>query len=86
MLTQVGELKSRISGFAARWQEVKPHGLPSGDPGLMLLKLEDYSKQLADLQEEAQQAAADCAHFSIEEPDFAQLETISSDIVDTKVP
>ena len=85
IMSQVGEIKSRISGFGARWQEVKPHGMPSGDPALMLLKMEDYSKQLADLQQEAQQTAVDCAHFSMEEPDFSQLDTISDDISITKV-
>ena len=82
---QVGEFKSRISGFGARWQGVKPQGLPSGDPALMLLKIEDYSKQLKDLQESAQQLASDCLHFSMEEPDFAQLDAISADIDSTKV-
>ncbi|KAL3130926.1 hypothetical protein ABBQ38_000251 [Trebouxia sp. C0009 RCD-2024] len=81
---QAGELKSRISGFGAHWQEVKPHGMPSGDPALMLLKMEDYSKQLADLQEEARQMAADCAHFSMEDPDFSQLNAISDDISATR--
>ncbi len=85
MVVQVDEIKSRISGFGARWQEVKPHGMPSGDPALMLLKMEDYSKQLKDLQEEVQQMATDCAHFSMEEPDFSQLDIISHDIAATKV-
>ena len=86
MLIQAGELRSRISGFGARWQEIKPHGMPSGDPALMLLKMEDYSKQLADLQEEARQMAADCAHFSMDDPDLSQLDVISDDISATKVP
>lgn len=85
VLTQAGELGSRISGFGARWQEIKPHSVPSGDPALMLLKMEDYSKQLADLQEEARQMAADCAHFSMEDPDLSQLDAISDDLSATKV-
>ena len=59
--------------------------MPSGDPALMLLKMEDYSKQLADLQEEAHQMAADCAHFSMADPDLSQLDAISDDISATKV-
>lgn len=51
----------------------------------MLLKMADYSKQLADLQEEARHMAADCAHFSMEEPDLSQLDVISDDISATKV-
>lgn len=51
----------------------------------MLLKMEDYSKQLADLQEEARHMAADCAHFSMEDPDLSQLDVISDDISATKV-
>ena len=82
---QVDEIQSRISGLGARWQEVKPHGIPSGDPALMLLKMEDYSKQLIQLQEEAHQMAADCAHFSMEEPDFSRLNIINEDITATKV-
>lgn len=51
----------------------------------MLLKMEDYSKQLADLQEETRQMAADYAHFSMEDPDLGQLDVISNDISATKV-
>ena len=51
----------------------------------MLLKMEDYSKQLADLQEETRQMAADYAHFSMEDPDLGQLDIISNDISATKV-
>ena len=51
----------------------------------MLLKMEDYSKQLADLQEEARQMAADCAHFSMDDVDFSQLDAISDDISATRV-
>lgn len=85
LLKQVGELKSRISSFGARWEEMKPRSMPSGDPALMLLKMEDYSKQLADLQEEAHQMATDCAHFSMEDPDLSRLDALSDDINATRV-
>ena len=47
---QAGELKSRIAAFAARWEDLKPKGVPSGDPALILIKMQEYSKQLVDLQ------------------------------------
>ena len=37
------------------------------------------------LQEDAQRMSADCAHFSMEEPDFSQLQAVADDIEDTKV-
>ena len=37
------------------------------------------------MQEDAQRMAADCAHFSMEEPDFSQLQAVAIDIEDTKV-
>lgn len=40
-----------------RWQGVKPGGGPAGDPSVVLVQLEDATRQLADLQEEAQQLA-----------------------------
>lgn len=46
----MGELKSRVTGFGARWEDLKPKGVPSGDSALMLIKMQDYGKQLADLQ------------------------------------
>ena len=47
---QLGELKSRITSFTARWHELKPKGVPSGDPALVLVKLGEYSRQLTELQ------------------------------------
>lgn len=37
------------------------------------------------MQEDAQRMSADCAHFSMEEPDFGQLKTVADDIENTKV-
>ena len=50
VLAQAGELKSRIAAFAARWEDLKPKGVPTGDPALILIKTQEYSKQLVDLQ------------------------------------
>lgn len=47
---QADELRSRITGFAARWEGLKPKGVPSGDPALILIKMQEYGKQLTDLQ------------------------------------
>ena len=47
---QLGELRSRITSFTARWHELKPKGVPSGDPALVLVKLSEYSRQLTELQ------------------------------------
>lgn len=41
-------------GTACRWQGVKPRGGPAGNPSVVLVQLEDASRQLQDLQEEAQ--------------------------------
>lgn len=40
-----------------RWQGVKPRGGPSGNPSVVLVQLDDATRQLQDLQDEAQQMA-----------------------------
>lgn len=40
-----------------RWQAVKPKGGPAGNPSVVLVQLDDATRQLQDLQEEAEQLA-----------------------------
>jgi len=40
-----------------RWQGVKPRGGPSGNPSVVLVQLDDATRQLQHLQDEAQQLA-----------------------------
>jgi hypothetical protein len=42
---------------ACRWQGVKPKGGPAGNPSVVLVQLDEATRQLQDLQEEAQQLA-----------------------------
>ncbi len=47
---QVMEFQSKVAGFAGRWQELKPRGIPSGDPSLVLVKIDNDVRSLAELQ------------------------------------
>lgn len=81
----ITEFKSKVNGFASRWQQFKPKGAPEGDPQLMLAKIEDDALSLAELLEEAKKVNQDCEHFQMDLPDFAMLEEIAADVEATKV-
>ncbi|KAK9815706.1 hypothetical protein WJX72_008353 [[Myrmecia] bisecta] len=81
---QVAEFQSKVAGFASRWHELKPRGVPSGDPSLVLVKIDSDARSLAELQDEAARLTTDCAHFSMDPPDFAALEALAEDVAATK--
>ena len=55
-----------MDGFASRWEGLKPKGAPEGDPQMILTKLEDYDRMVAEMMEEAEKIGTDCDHFSME--------------------
>eukprot|EP00899_Mesostigma_viride_P029629 jgi/Mesvir1/9851/Mv22388-RA.1 len=80
----VAEFRGRIDSFAARWQELKPKGVPQGDPELTLNKVEDDFRSLGDLIADAERFKRECDHFGIPEPDFAELAAVKADIESTR--
>lgn len=49
---QLDEFKGRLAGFVSRWQELKPKGGPSGNPIIVLTKIDETYASLAELREE----------------------------------
>lgn len=43
IVKQLDEFRGKLAGFASRWAELKPKGGPSGNPALVLQKIEEYS-------------------------------------------
>jgi dynein heavy chain 2 len=42
-----------VAGFASRWSELKPRGGPSGNPAVVLTRIEEYSAAITELREES---------------------------------
>ncbi len=45
--------RGKVSGFASRWHELKPKGGPSGNPAVVLSKIEEYAASIEELREES---------------------------------
>ena len=50
---QLDEFKSKVVGFSSRWHELKPKGGPSGNPAVVLTRIEEYSAAIQELREES---------------------------------
>ena len=42
-----------MAGFASRWHELKPKGGPSGNPAVVLTRIEEYAAAIQELREES---------------------------------
>ena len=45
--------RGKVAGFASRWAELKPRKGPSGNPAVVLTKIEEYAASIQDLREES---------------------------------
>ena len=46
-------LRSDVAGFASCWHELKPKGGPSGNPAVVLTRIEEYATAIQELREES---------------------------------
>lgn len=45
--------RGKVTGFASRWSELKPRSGPSGNPAVVLSKIEEYAASIQELREES---------------------------------
>ncbi|KAJ9505745.1 hypothetical protein QJQ45_029246, partial [Haematococcus lacustris] len=81
---QVDEYKGKLAGFASRWSELKPRSGPSGNPAVVLARIEEYAAAIKDLREEAARVAKEADAFKIEAPDLSSLNEVEQDVLETK--
>lgn len=49
---QLDEFKGKMAGMMSRWQELKPKGGPSGNPAVVLAKIQEYANAIQEMREE----------------------------------
>ncbi|MEW5298927.1 MAG: hypothetical protein WDW36_001997 [Sanguina aurantia] len=85
IVKQLDEFRGKVAGFASRWAELKPKGGPSGNPALVLQRIEEYSAAIQDLREESAKLQKEAGAFKIEASDFDMLAEVAEDVAATKV-
>eukprot|EP00955_Chlamydomonas_euryale_P024623 259694-Chlamydomonas_euryale.AAC.4 len=50
---QLDDFRGRIGGFGSRWAELKPKQGPSGNPAVVLTRIEEFAAAINEFQEEA---------------------------------
>eukprot|EP00878_Enallax_costatus_P024703 GHUV01026383.1.p1 GENE.GHUV01026383.1~~GHUV01026383.1.p1 ORF type:complete len:1576 (+),score=459.42 GHUV01026383.1:1611-6338(+) len=84
VLKKIQEFEGVITGFASRWQSIKPRGGPTGNPAVVMAQLEDAARQLADIKEEADALCKECEALGVSPPAFPQLEEVQADVMSTQ--
>nr|ADI46936.1 DHC1bm [Volvox carteri f. nagariensis] len=81
---QLSEFKSKVSGISCRWQELKPKGGPSGNPAVVLAKIQEYANAIQELRDESVKLHREAEAFKIDVPDFDLLNDVEADVLATK--
>ena len=82
--TQVNNLNGDIEKFKLRWDQLKPKedSMEGGNAKMVagIKVIKEKRQEWDQLLETKAKIVADCAHFGIREPDFAQLEEVQLDL------
>ncbi|KAG1663699.1 hypothetical protein FOA52_013267 [Chlamydomonas sp. UWO 241] len=81
---QLEDFKGRISGFASRWSELKPKDGPSGNPAVVLSRIEEYAASIEELKAEAAKLQKDGEAFKMDVGSLDALEAVAADVAVTK--
>nr|BCL66104.1 cytoplasmic dynein 1b heavy chain [Volvox africanus] len=81
---QLDEFKSKVAGMNSRWHELKPKGGPSGNPAVVLAKIQEYANAVHELREESAKLRKEADAFKIDAPDFDLLNDMEADVLSTK--
>nr|BBC28429.1 cytoplasmic dynein 1b heavy chain [Yamagishiella unicocca] len=81
---QLEEFKGKIAGMNSRWQELKPKGGPSGNPAVVLAKIQEYANAIQELREESAKLQKEAEAFKIDVPDFDTMGDMEADVLATK--
>nr|ADI46856.1 DHC1bf [Volvox carteri f. nagariensis] len=81
---QLDEFKGKVVGMNNRWQELKPKGGPSGNPAVVLAKIQEYANALQELRQESAKLRKEAEAFNIDVPDFDLMNDMEVDVLATK--
>ncbi|KAG2426397.1 hypothetical protein HYH02_014824 [Chlamydomonas schloesseri] len=81
---QLEEFKGKVAGMNSRWQELKPKGGPSGNPAVVLAKIQEYANAIQELREESAKLYKEAEAFKIDVPDFDLMNEMEADVLATK--
>ncbi|GFR50179.1 hypothetical protein Agub_g12346, partial [Astrephomene gubernaculifera] len=81
---QLEEFKGKVTGMNSRWHELKPKGGPSGNPAVVLAKIQEYANSIKELREESAKLYKEAEAFKIDVPDFDLLNELDADVTTTK--
>ncbi|KXZ45909.1 DHC7 protein [Gonium pectorale] len=81
---QLEEFKGKVTGMNSRWQELKPKSGPSGNPAVVLAKIQEYANAIKELREESAKLQKEAEAFKIDVPDFDLINELEADVMATK--
>ena len=74
---RVGELQARLEKFSARWFELKPKKLDTGqreEMDAVIERVKGWQSEFSELEELAKKLTLDCEHFGLAEPQLGGLD------------
>ena len=80
---RVGELQARLEKFSARWFELKPKKLDTGqreEMDAVIERVKGWQSEFSELEELAKKLTLDCEHFGLAEPQLGGLDDLRADI------
>jgi len=80
---QLEEFRGNVAGFASRWEELKPKGGPSGNPAVVLSKIQAYAVEVQELKEESAKLQKEAEAFKMDVGGFEVLDEVANDVAIT---
>lgn len=82
---QLDDFRAKVAGFTSRWHELKPKDGPSGNPAVVLTRIEEFAANIQELREESAKLQKEAEAFKLEVGSFEALEEVAKDVELTKV-
>ena len=80
---RVAELQARLEKFSARWFELKPKRLDTGqreEMDAVISRVKEWQAEFADVEGLASKLSLDCEHFGLPAPQLGGLDDLRADI------
>ncbi|KAG2486208.1 hypothetical protein HYH03_015170 [Edaphochlamys debaryana] len=81
---QIDEFKGKVAGMNSRWHELKPKSGPSGNPAVVLAKIQEYANAIKELRDESAKLHKEAEAFKIDVPAFEMMDEMEADVMATK--
>jgi dynein heavy chain 2 len=85
--TRISHVQQQMHKFASRWEALRPKDADLGNREAAVLAVASIKARRVEFDELlvlAKNIAADCQHFELDEPDFAELDTVRVDLESTE--